>query len=608
MARSIIADFEYSIWFSEWDWSHCEGRSITRWGSNNNYTNTSVYNSSDVRLIYTPSQNVTAMMNWYKMRRFRAAMGFRAIVLRALWKWRHGNSVDYGTFDCRCHPYYKNAGYPDINDWSGAYKDISTTTQWYGGGYYAQYGHDIWNTYAARFTADTSVAQYTFFEAMDITDYFSLCLLNNEDLWFEMFQVSNANSLFLGTSANQEKPQVEVYYFFPLEMFPEGNGGNPDVSTLLEIDAAPINLGAYQQGETGTPQRFWLKNFSGSVINHAEVWDDYPEWTAPVADSGNGGSGALAYISVYEACQSQRWEVKFSSGTAYEVKATAYLDNIESFHPSYDADPNWQGTTSGDWDDPDGNVTIPSAAWSGTPVSGDLFVFYTRGNTTDAAWPADSNDQVEMCDDASGSPSGDWRPINAQRTVLTSGVTIDATTKVLTVKNINTSKWTAGTRIFVATADQIDYGEINTVGGATSITVDFDSVSSNVYTAGAIVATTLPFRSVPVTPWMELSAASGVSETYPDRIYCTNPTGEGFQNGDLLLVQKFDDPDTSEELVVDTLTSTYIKTTTNMVNDYVAGDVVIAYGSGYDKPFWIRVVADIGTDEELKEFRLNVIS
>jgi hypothetical protein len=535
-------------------------------------------------------------------------MGWRAIVLSALWKYRHGNSVDYGVFDVRMHPYYKNAGYPDIDDCNAQYKDITATTQWYGGGYFAQYGHDIWSAYAAKANFDTSIAQYAFFDALDMTDYFAQCLLNNEDLWFELFQVTSSSLCFVGTTDNAEKPQIEVYYFFPLEMFPEGDGGNPDVTSLLELDANPINLGAYQQGETGTPQRFWLKNFSGSVIAHAEVWDDFPEWTTPVADSGNGGSGALGYVTVYEACASQRWEVKFSSSTAYEVKATAYLDNIESYHPSYDADASWQNTTATDWTDPGNNVTIPSAAWSGTPSAGDLFVFYTRGNSTDAAWPADSNDQVEMCDDASGSPSGDWRPINAQRTSITSGVTIDATTKVLTVRRIDTTKWVAGTPIFIADGGQIDYGEINTVGGATSITVDFASASSNVYTAGATVATTLPFRDIPVTPWMRLNADSGSSQTEKDRIYCSNPTGEGFSNGDLVVVQQVADPDVVEELIIDAMTSTYIKTTTDMVNDYSSGDVVIAYGSGYDEPFWIRVVAAAGTDEELKEFRLNVIS
>lgn len=608
MARSIIADFEYSDWFTEWDWRHGDSRSITRWGSPNNYTATWVNNSNDVRLIYNPSQNVTVMVNRYRMRKFRAIMGFRAIVLNALWKWRHGDAVDYGVFDCRCHPYYKSAGYPDIDDCNAQYKDISTTTQWYGGGYCAQYGHDIWAAYASRFTADTSVGFGVFFDSMDITDYFQLCLLNNEDLWFELFQVTSSNNVFLGTSGNQEKPVLEAYFFFPIEMFPDGTGGQADVSNLLEIDAQPINLGAYQQGETGTPQRFWLKNFSASTINHVEVWDDYPEWTIPVADPGNAGSGAIAYISVFEAAVSQRWEVKMLSATTFEVKATAYMDNIESLHPSYDASPSWQGSTSSDWDSPDGSIRIPTAAWSGTPATDDLFVTYTRGNSTDTAWPADSNDQVEMCDDSGGSPSGDWRPIAAQRTVLTSGVTIDATSKTLTVKHIDTTKWTAGTRCFLANASTIDYGDINTVGGATSVTVDFDSATSNVYAAGAIFGTTLPFRGIPPTPWGRLNADSGASETYPDRIYIANPTTLGFSNGDNILVQQTQNPDTAEELIIDTMTSTYIKTTTNMVNDYTADDVVIEFGGTNDKPFWIRVVADVATEEELKEFRLNVIS
>jgi hypothetical protein len=596
------------MWQTEWNSCEFGGRSITRWGSSNNYKTTPENSPASLTLAYNPSQGVDTHYVKLLMRRFRAVMGYRAIVLTAdLWFRQSDVSPTSGVKDVRVHSYIKP--YPDLDDCDYQYKDITATTTWYGGGYAAQYGFDITSNYIAKASCDTSTAFGSFYgEPFSITDYFQTQLLNNDDLHMEFFQITHSDVVFMGcpTYAAAE-PTLNVFYFFPVEMFPTIEGGSTiDMTRLLNTDNEPINLGAYQKNQTGTAQKFWLKNFSGDTIAHIEVYDDYPEWSTPVADSGNGGSGALGYVTVYEACVSQRWEVKFSSSTAFEVKATAYLDNIESLHPSYDADSNWQGLTSADWDSPGGNVTIPSAAWSGTPSTGDLFVFYTRGNTTDTTWPADSNDQVEICGDSGGSPDGDWRPITGRRTESTASVTIDAASKTVSVKRIVTTDWPNGTEIFIANQDTIDKGQI-TGTTATSITIGSLSITNNTYASGAIVATTLPFRSLAPTPWAQLNADSGASETYPKRVYIEDADQQNFTGGQNVFLQNNSDPTITEEGQINSITSTYIELVSDMTNDYVAGDICVQVGTG-EAAFHMRVVADSATDEELKEFRLNVIA
>lgn len=605
MARSIIADTDYQTWLDEWDWRDWTARSTTRWGSGNNYDGGDTFESGDLRLTYNPGQGVDECAFHLMMRRFRAVMGFRALVLSARWRIKKG-STGTGIFDTRVHEFLKP--FPDIAGGCGVvYKDTSESLRWYLDGYCPQYGFDISTNPVAQASLDQgAVNQNDFFnEYFELRDYFARQLLNNEDLWLDVFQISSSSTLWFGTSALQERMSLDVYYLFPVEMYPEAAvGGVPDFSRLLNIDNEPISLGAYKQGETGTPQRFFLKNFSRQTLSHVEVWDDYPEWTVPAADADNGGSGALAYVEPFESCVSQRWEIKFTSATDFEIKATSYLDNIESLHPQYDADSDWEGDTSTDFTSPDGSIKIPAAAWSGTPSTDDLFVFYTRGNTTDNTWPADSNDQVEMCDDDAGTPSGDWRPITAQRTILTAGVTIDATTKTFTVKRIDTTKWPVGGEVQISNASTIDQGNIQSV-TATTIVVENLSITNNVYAADDLVATTLPFRGLAAATWGELAAASGASETNPDRIYIDDALTLGFTDGQDIFIQSNATPTLYETKTIDTVYSNYILLTEDLANDYAVGDICLEYGSG-EAAFWLRVVASSTSDEELKEFRLNV--
>jgi hypothetical protein len=535
-------------------------------------------------------------------------MGFRAIVLSALWYWRFGTTgPGSGVFDVRCHKYLKP--YPDLSDSRAQWKDASVA-RWFGNGYFAQYGEDISSQPIAQETFDQGgLYKGDLFPPLDITDYFTAQLLATDDLWMEVFQVTSSATLWLGSSRNGEKPVLDIRYIFPVEMYPaKASDGSIDLTRLLNTDNEPINLGALQKGETGTSHKLFLKNYSRQPIVHIEVWDDYPEWTEPAGDAGNGGSGDLDYIEVFEECVSQRWEIKFANATDYEVKAEMYLDNLESLHPQYDADGDWESDTSSNWSSPDGSVRIPSAAWSGTPQAGDLFVFYTRGNTTLNTWPGDSNDMVEMCGDSGGSPDGDWRPITAQRTILSAGATVDAATKTFNVKRINTSAagWADGNEVYVANASTIDKGTIQSK-TATSVTITGLSVTSNVYSAGDILGTTLPIRSLGAAAWAQTTEDSGASEANPNRILIEDADQYGFSGGQTVFIQAAGNPDISEEIDLDTVYSGYLLCDTDLVNDYPSGAFVAQKGSG-EAVYHMRVIASGVTDEELKQFRMNVIT
>lgn len=607
--RQLYADFEYASWYATFNWTTMRGRSITRWGSPSDANLTTSYRNADVRFEYSPvSGGVLTMPTHITMAPYRAVLGSRAIILSALWKmWRVNSGV--GTITLRLHPMIEP--FPDLSDCTYVYKDATGPVYWYGSGYAPQWGQDITSSPETTQAVNTTPADPVLDIELEIKDYFTQQLLENADLWFELFQTSSASLLYVGTSVASRRPKLDIHYLFPVEMYPaDENTGNINLSRLLNTDNQPISLGALRQGQTGPAHKFFLKNFSRQLLDLVELWDDFPEWSVPAADAGNTGSGVLGYVTPFEGCVSQRWEVKFSSASAYEVKAESYLDNIESLHPSYDAAPAWIGATGADWTDPDGNVTIPTAAWSGTPATNDLFVFYTKGNTTSVIWPADSNDQVEMAEDVGGAP-GTWRPINAQRTILTASVTIDAATKTVSVKRIDTSKWPVGDPIFLWSSANgtLDDGIIKTV-TATSIEIEGLAVTSNVYAADDLVATTLPVTSLGATAWGQLSADCGVSQTNKDRLYIAYPEDCGFVDSDTIYVQDMDDGTQYEEAVVsDVVTGAngYLDLASNLINDYVEGSLVVVIGSG-EKAFHLRVVASPTSNEERKTFRLNVIS
>lgn len=613
MVRIINADLTYPAYYSGFDWCKESCRSITRWGSGNDYTGADAeYNPSGPNLAYNPGEAVDELLFTYPMAGFRAVMGYRAIILKAALKFRQASSPSSGVFSMRLHAFLKAAGYPNLNSLNGQYKDKATSTKWGLGGYAPQLGIDITTSPVATASWDQATALSAFFAALDIRAYFAEQLVNGEDLWLDLFQVTSATAIKPGCGLATARPVLDLAYLFPLELFPEAvGGGEPDYSKLLSTDENPINLGVLQAGETGAPKAHYLVNFSRATIDHAELWDDFPQWSPPAAAAGNGGSGALAYVLPFEGCVSQKWEIKFDVGssTDYEVKASAYSDKVTGLHPNYDGNANWKGSTAADWSDPEGNVTVPAAAWSGTPDPLDVFSCNTRGNTTDPAWAADANDQVEMAPDDPASPgtplATGWRKITAQRIQTAAGVTIDAATKTVTVNHIDVTKWPVGTPCFIADRDHIDQGTVKST-TATTVEIENLTASGNVYAAGVIVATTLPIRDTVAAVWAQLTAASGTSETYPDRLNITAAAGYGFSGGATVYVKSLADPTVHEEIGVLSLGTNYLLTDGHLANDYEAGAQVIQKGSGWTRVH-LRPATVATTPEELKEFRLNVV-
>jgi len=603
MARRLDASFEYSAWFDTYDWVRIGGRSITAYGSPDNHDEGSQYKWEEIRYDWNPATGtVTSSLNHIALQRYRATLGYRALILSA-------RLAFYRTTEDSLNvlmELFELITHPDLDDCNMVYYDVSESAKWYLDGYAPQWGYDLQSVAAATAYADLSqpADHDVIFELKDL--FQRLLRSGNDDLWFHIIQRQTATEVFLKHSTATKRPRFTIDYIYPFELYPAKQDGSIDLSSLLTLDTSLIDLGAYERDETGTGIPFFVKSYHSQTHPHLEVWDDSPEWSDPAAGSGNGGTGDLAYVTLADLSVSQEYEIKFSNGTDFEVKATSYLDNVESLHSSYDADPNWQGTTAGDFTAPSGGLTLPSAAWSGTPNANDTFTVYVRGNTTLSTYPVDANRQVEMCGDNAGSPDGDWRPIRGQRTVSTGSVTIDAATKTVNVKRINTSEWDAGTPVFIADADNIDEGVVQSV-TATSVTIESLAVTSNVYAAGAIVATTLPIRSLQASPWAQLTGESGAAQGQPNRLYIEDADEYGFQVDETIYVQSLETPGLSEEGVIQQITSSYIQLYANLGNDYEVGAWVVQEGTGEAK-FWLRVVASATSDYERKPFRLNLIS
>ena len=407
-------------------------------------------------------------------------------------------------------------------------------------------------------------------------------------------------------------PYLEIWYTNPVEFFGANVDGTINLLDILnnqyDTSANVLDLGAVERGQIGTPVKAFLKNLGLRTLPHLEVWDNWPEWTVPVAGSGNAGSGALAYVTTPEFSVSQKYTIHFSSASAFYVVANAYADNAYDLQPLNSSQTGWNGTTGADLVLPGttGSIIIPTAAWSGTPQAGDTIVFYVSGNSTPASWPYDSNQQVDMAYDSAGSPDAtSWRNIKTSRTSVATGFTVNTTgTITVAVPHIDTTKFTPGLHIAVANLATIDYGVVQAGATATSIPIQFASNTGNAYAAGDKVTCCLCFRSLAPSLWAVSTGAAGADQTNPAIIPLTSAASLGFTGGQRIAIQ---DPTTATQEVATILSvsSSGITCTAYLTGTYAAGSMVTAAGSGED-PFWCRIDANASTVEELKRFRLNV--
>jgi hypothetical protein len=594
------------------------GRSIIVDGTIGNATETSEYDPSTLRFtrIAAGNPDVEKPIIKIAMATPRASMGHSPVLVRVrlfFWLPAGGTTDVYG----HVQGLFRLLTAPDWADVDYRYRDVSALIPW--GGDAAIYspvpGIDHHPVPFATVTFPTNPATPPQWWSFDVTDEIAYHLAAGDDMAFMAAMhpiktfAASSNILYLAWKGDAAHyPYLSFQYLLPIEFFACKANGDIDLTQMLDnsidLDTGNLYLGAVERSETSTPVACRLKNLGGRTLAHLEVWDDSPEWSTPVADPGNAGNGVLAHVILAESSVSQKYTVKFTSGSAYQVKAEAWKDNASSLHPTF-GNAGWAGVTGTDWTAPSGGLTIPAAAWSGTPQANDQFVLYVMGQTTDTAWPADSNTQVQMTKDITGNPDNNlWRPIKGQRTYTSGSVTIDATTKTINVRYIDTSKWLANTKVFIANAATIDEGYIQSC-TATSITIVFGTVTNNVYAAGDKVCTTLPFRALGTAVFDVSTGAAGASQSNPALIPLVNAQALGFANSAKILIRDVDDPTISEEATILAVDNVKITCAAYLTHDYVSGSLVMQAGGGEGK-FWLRVVATGTTTEELKRLRLCV--
>lgn len=360
--------------------------------------------------------------------------------------------------------FYQTKLSPDFSDCDYRNRDATGPIRWYLDAYSPVVGQDLKSTpFDTQVVSIPTAVPTTWNAAVVITDVLADSLRRGTYLEMLVWRRPGDRIFFLwGIYSNICRPYLRTYYLFPIEFFLADSGGEIDLASMVDnlADENPYYLGAVERGETGTPVKGFWRNFSGVALPLTEVLDDHAEWSDPAQVAG-AGTGSLDYVALAGAAGSQVYTVKFSSSTEYEVLAEDYRDNLESYHPAYDADPTWQGTTGTDFVAPEGGLTIPAAAWQPGTLVNDEFRIFVRGNSTDTTWPADSAEQTQMTRDSGGSPdAAGWRPVNGQRTRTRASVTVDATTKKFPTRAIDSALWPVGTRAFVGDGTNLHEGTV----------------------------------------------------------------------------------------------------------------------------------------------------
>lgn len=258
------------------------------------------------------------------------------------------------------------------------------------------------------------------------------------------------------------RPFMFVVFLYPIEFYQDDGAGGLDLmSPVTDAVGDEYYYGAVEPGQTGTPVKNHLRNYSGAT-QQVDVFDDHPEYTVPIT---RVGSAQLDYVDLDEAAVSQKYTAVFYSSTQYEIQAVAYRDNAVSLHPTINADATWRGTVGADktFPTPSG-LTVKAAAWQPGTALDDEYEVGVRGNTTDTSWAADSNDQIQMTHDNAGTadPAG-WRPVTGHREVTTAQVTVGATTKFFPTRKVDPVDWPVATKAFVMNVSTINEGAVSSV-------------------------------------------------------------------------------------------------------------------------------------------------
>ena len=126
---------------------------------------------------------------------------------------------------------------------------------------------------------------------------------------------------------------------------------------------------------------------------------------------------------------------------------------------------------------------------------------------------------------------------------------------------------------------------------------------STVYAVNSRAGTGLPLENLAAAKWHGTNAASGASEGQPDRIYMDRPDLAGFAAPSQVYIQDLVDPTLYETHTIQSVATTYIDLTGNLVNDYAIGAFVSQVG-GDEIKFHLRLNPSLTTAEEMKLVRL----
>lgn len=484
---------------SAFDFQNINGRSILTNGnvanledSSPKHNDTSTYHECYERS--ATEENFYRLLVLVNLAAVRAALGqIPVIISEKLAIYTLAASGGAGSWRFRL---YKMLTSWDPGDTTNRYRDVSTLDTWYEDVYGPMWGQDVASdpAYDSGVITTAIGSPAAGWREFDLGNLLADALADNEDLQLLLRNTAVVSNALLEYGNNQARyPHLRVYYVHPLEFCNTTPAGAVDLSSPLgDNDAGSLYLGAVERGETGTPTKAAIRNFSPNTVN-AEIFDDHPEYEDPEQTAGTG-TGALDFVDLVDSAVSQKYTAVFYSGSQYEIKAEAFHNNMTSLHPQINADASWRGSVGSTFTAPSGGLVIPATAWQSLGINtGDEFEVKVKGNTTDTSWPADSNEQIEIAnDDGAGNPDpATWRPIAGRREVTRAAVTIDATSKFIHTRRVVAADWPTGTRAFIMDASNIDEGTVDSVSEAAIAAAVFsgsgldDLTSSGNYTGPA---------------------------------------------------------------------------------------------------------------------------
>lgn len=453
------ADAEWADWYGT---RHEFRTPFGPWGDTSELAETDGVNNQDDLQIggYGSNDIHNEFLIWIDIAQIKAKLGQVPILLLGAMNVQNLELGTSGAFPVNLHRMIRTWDKGDTSNWR---YDKTADLDWYLDKHHIVRGQDMEATPSYSFTVDHV---YQTAERVDwpLTTIVARALRDNAPLKFNVVVTMVGSDLSIDWNPpiiKTARPYMFFAFVYPIEFYRDDGSGNLDLSSpVTDIPGDEYYLGTAEPGQTGVAVKCHIRNYSDS-IQQVEILDDHPEYTTPITRIG---SSTLDYIGLADNAVSQKYTAVFYSSTQFEVKAVAYRDNAISLHPIINADATWRGAVGSDFTAPDGGLIIPSAAWQPGTALNDEYEVGVRGQTTDSAWPADSNDQIEITKDNAGvADAGAWRPCLGRRDVTRAQVTINATTMLIPTRRVIPANWPVDTKAFIMDAANINEGEISSI-------------------------------------------------------------------------------------------------------------------------------------------------